>query len=157
MNKLITLLIVILMSPMLFACAAPKKDIALLPSFKLVESTLTKRLFVKSTTAVPIEPALSFSVNDMEAISYVKLKDLTGEHRLRWDWIEPKGDIYQTSGDYAVSASKGKYREEVVAWHGLSIRGDRASHLPGEWQIKIYLDDALMIQKGFTITPGEGR
>ena len=151
MNKLITLFILILMSPLLFACATTKKDIATLPSFKLAESTLTKRLYVKDTTAVPIEPTLTFTTEDSEAISYVKLKNLAGEHKLRWDWIGPKGEIYSSSGDYVLKASKGRYREEVVAWHKLSIRGAMASPSPGDWQIRIYLDDTLIIQKGFTI------
>src|SRR3989304_7300821 len=151
MNRLKSPLIFTLILPLLFSCATPKKDITTLPSFKLAESTLTKRLYVKETTAVPIEPTLIFTTEDSEAISYVKLKNLTGEHKLRWDWIGPKGEIYSSSGDYVLKASKGRYREEVVAWHKLSIRGDRASHSPGEWQIKIYLDDTLILQKGFTI------
>lgn len=151
MNKLIPLVITVLMCPMLFACASTKKDIANAPSIKFAEATLTKRLYVKDTTAVPIEPTLTFSTEDSEAISYVKLKNLAGEHKLRWDWIGPKGEIYLSSGDYTLSASRGKYREEVVAWHRLTIRGDRASHYPGEWQITVYLDGALIIQKGFLI------
>lgn len=151
MNKLTTLFTLILMFSMLSACSTPMRDRATLPSFKLTESTLTRILYVKDNTAVPIEPTLSFSVNDSEAISYVKLKNLTGKHRLRWDWIEPKGGLYSSSGDYGLNAPKGRYREEVVAWHRLSIRGDRASHLPGEWQIRVYLDDALIVQRAFTI------
>src|SRR3972149_6140056 len=151
MNKLITLFILILMFPMLFACATPKKDLSTLPSFKLAEATLTKRLYVKDTTAVPIDPTLTFTTEDSEAISYVKLKNLAGEHKLRWDWIGPKGEVYSSSGNYALKTSKGRYREEVVAWHKLSIRGDSASHFPGEWQIMVYLDGTLIIQKGFTI------
>ncbi len=151
MKKLIIPAILMLMSYMLFACAAPVKDMATIPSFRLAESTLTKRLYVKETTAVPIEPALTYTTGDSEAISYVKLRNLTGEHKLRWDWIEPKGGIYQTSGDYSLSASRGKYREEVVAWHRLSIRGDGASRFPGEWQIRVYLDGTLVVQKGFMI------
>src|SRR4030067_2855384 len=152
MNKLIVLFILMLMSHTLFACAFIKKDIATLPSFKFAEASLTKSLYVKETTAVPIEPTLAFSTEDSEAISYVKLKNLAGEHKLRWDWINPKGEIYSSSGDYTLSASKGRYREEVVAWHRLSIRGDRASGSRGEWQIRVYLDGSLIIQKGFTIT-----
>ena len=151
MNKLISLVIIVLMYPILFACASTKKDIATAPSIKFAEATLTKRLYVKDTTAVPIEPTLTFSTEDSEAISYVKLKNLAVEHKLRWDWIGPKGEIYLSSGDYTLSASKGKYREEVVAWHRLTIRGERASHYSGEWQITVYLDGALIIQKGFLI------
>src|SRR3989304_3591807 len=151
MNRLKSPLIFTLILPLFFSCATSKKDITTLPSFKLAEATLTKRLYIKDTTAVPIEPTLTFTTEDSEAISYVKLKNLTGEHKLRWDWIGPKGEIYSSSGDYVLKASKGRYREEVVAWHKLSIRGDRASHSPGEWQIKIYLDDTLILQKGFTI------
>lgn len=139
------------MSHTLFACASTKKDITTAPTFKFAEASLTKRLYVKETTAVPIEPTLTFTTEDSEAISYVKLKNLAGEHKLRWDWIGPMGEIYSSSGDYIMSASKGRYREEVVAWHRLSIRGDRASYFPGEWQIRVYLDGTLIIQKGFTI------
>src|SRR4030066_1597809 len=152
MNKLIIPIVLIMMTHMLFACASTMKDIATVPSIKFAEATLTKRLYVKETTAVPIEPTLIFTTDDNEAISYVKLKNLAGEHKLRWDWINPKGEIYSSSGDYTLSASKGRYREEVVAWHRLSIRGDRASGSPGEWQIRVYLDGSLIIQKGFTIT-----
>ena len=140
-----------LMSHTLFGCAFIKKDTTTAPSFKFAEASLTKSLYVKETTAVPIEPTLAFSTEDSEAISYVKLKNLAGEHKLRWDWIDPKGDVFISSGDYIMSASKGRYREEVVAWHRLSIRGDRASYFPGEWQIRVYLDGAQIIQKGFTI------
>ncbi|MCC6543830.1 MAG: hypothetical protein IT392_04930 [Nitrospirae bacterium] len=151
MKRLSTFFILILISPMIFACATAKKDIATAPNMKFAEATLTRRLYVKDTTAVPIEPTLTFSTEDTEAISYVKFKNLTGEHRLRWEWVGPKGDIYTSSGDYVMSASKGRYREEVVAWHRLSIRGDKASYSPGEWQIRVYLDGTLIIQKGFTI------
>src|SRR4030067_1857137 len=151
MNKLIIPIVLIMMTHMLFACASTMKDMATVPSIKFAEATLTKRLYVKETTAVPIEPTLIFTTEDSEAISYVKLKNLTGEHKLRWDWIGPKGEIYSSSGDYALKTSKGRYREEVVAWHKLSIRGDSAFHFPGEWQIMVYLDDTLIIQKGFTI------
>src|SRR3972149_3806057 len=151
MNKQIALVIIVVISAMFCACATAKKDTATLPPVKFAEATLTKRLYIKDTTAVPIEPTLTFTTEDSEAISYVKLKNLAGEHKLRWDWIGPKGEIYSSSGDYILSASKGRYREEVVAWHKLSIRGDRASHSPGEWQIRIYLNDTLILQKGFTI------
>ena len=152
MNKQIALVIIVVISAMFCACATAKKDTATLPSVKFAEATLTKRLYVKADTAVPIEPTLTFTTDDNEAISYVKLRNLAGEHKLRWDWINPKGEIYSSSGDYTLSASKGRYREEVVAWHRLSIRGDRASGSPGEWQIRVYLDGSLIIQKGFTIT-----
>ena len=151
MNKLIIPIVLIMMTHMLFACTSTMKDITTVPSIKFAEATLTKRLYVKETTAVPIEPTLTFTTEDSEAISYIKLKNLAGEHILRWDWIGPKGDIYSSSGDYVMRASRGRYREEVVAWHRLSIRGDRASYSPGEWQIRIYLDGKLIIQKGFTI------
>lgn len=151
MTKLTVRLISLLMSSMLLSCATTNTDIASRPSLKFAEATLTKRLYVKDTTAVPIEPTLIFTTDDNEAISYVKLTNLEGEHRLRWDWINPKGEIYSSSGDYILSASKGMYQEEVVAWHRLSIRGDKASYFPGEWQIIVYLDGSLIIQKGFSI------
>src|SRR3989337_3657766 len=151
MNKQIALVIIVVISAMFCACATAKKDTATLPPVKFAEATLTKRLYVKADTAVPIEPTLTFTTDDNEAISYVKLKNLAGEHKLRWDWIGPKGEVYSSSGNYALKTSKGRYREEVVAWHKLSIRGDSASHFPGEWQIMVYLDGTLIIQKGFTI------
>src|SRR3989337_3277544 len=117
MSKLKLFIIFTLILPILFACATPRKDIATLPSFKFAEATLTKRLYIKDTTAVPIEPTLTFTTEDSEAISYVKLKNLTGEHKLRWDWIGPQGEIYSSSGDYLLKTSKRRYRQEVVAWH----------------------------------------
>src|SRR4030067_1267433 len=151
MNKLIIPIVLIMMTHMLFACASTMKDMTTVPSIKFAEATLTKRLYVKETTAVPIEPTLIFTTEDSEAISYVKLKNLAGEHKLRWDWIGPKGEIYSSSGDYSLKASKGRYREEGVPWHKFTTRGDRASYSPGEWEIRVYLDDVLIIQKGFTI------
>jgi len=130
MNKQIALVIIVVISAMFCACATAKKDTATLPSVKFAEATLTKRLYVKAETAVPIEPTLTFTTDDNEAISYVKLRNLAGEHKLRWDWINPKGEIYTSSGDYTLSAS----------------------HSQGEWQIRVYLDGSLIIQKGFTIT-----
>ncbi|MCC7201694.1 MAG: hypothetical protein IT393_03375 [Nitrospirae bacterium] len=154
MNRLVTLIILILVSPLLFACAIPKKEVLNIPDFRLAETSLTKQIYVKDTTAVPIEPTLVYTTEDREVISYIKLKNLSGEHRLRWDWIGPDGGIYSSSGDYLLKASKGRYREETVAWHRLTIRGNRASDLPGEWQIRVYIDGSLVIQRGFTIMKG---
>src|SRR3989304_5118845 len=69
MNTLKLFIIFSLILPLLFACATPRKDIATLPSFKLAEATLTKRLYIKDTTAVPIEPTLTFTIEtDVETL-----------------------------------------------------------------------------------------
>lgn len=154
MNRLTSLIIFTLIIPLFFSCAAPQKEITTIPTLqtvRLAESALTKRLDVRDTTTTPAKPTLTFTTGDSEVISYIKLKNITEEHTLRWDWVGPKGELYSSSGDYPLNVSKGKYREEAAVWHQLSIRGDRASYSPGRWQVNVFLDNTLLVQKDFVI------
>ena len=84
-------------------------------------------------------------------VASVKLEGLTGIHELRWEWYDPKGEHFLSSGNYAIHTSEGKYRRTTTAWHKLPIKGGRAMNLPGTWQVKLFFDGNLVTNIDFTI------
>ena len=141
-------LLLIVISLLLIGCSTARQ-VRYLPSPTLTGSTLSRGIDIKDNTAIPLNPTLTFSTEDREVIASVKLTNLTGRHLLRWDWIDPEGKLYYSTDDYPLNTPEGKYKEEVSVWHRLSIKGDRVSNYPGDWQVNVYLDDSLIVSKDF--------
>ncbi len=121
------------------------------PDIRFVEMSLSKEIEVGTYRAVPGSPSSTFSPEDPEVVAFVKLVNFWGVHVLRWDWFEPNGTLYYSTGDYPVKAAEGKYLREVTTWHRLSIRGEEAGKLPGEWTVKIFFDERVLAWKNFRI------
>ncbi|OGW16033.1 MAG: hypothetical protein A2035_00615 [Nitrospirae bacterium GWA2_42_11] len=136
---------------MLLTACSHVKEIKTLPSLSLEKVVISRGIDIKDNTAIPLNPTLTFSTEDREVIASVKLTNLTGRHLLRWDWIDPEDKLYYSTDDYPLNTPEGKYKEEVSAWHRLSIKGDRVSEYPGDWQVNVYLDDSLIVSKDFKI------
>jgi hypothetical protein len=56
-------------------------------------------------------------------IASLRLKNLSGTHSLRFDWHDPKGQLYSTTGNRPIEASKGTYVKELTAWHDIALKG----------------------------------
>jgi hypothetical protein len=112
---------------------------------------LSKGIEQTDTEGIPLSPTTTFSTEEPEVIASLRLAHLSGTHRLRWEWYEPGGSLYCSTGDYPLSVSEGNYREQATAWHTLSVRGKKAAQLPGTWKLQLYLDHTLIGSKDFTL------
>ena len=133
----------LILSCLIFACSSTKQ-IKRPPSFKFAGTGLSKGISKQGVTAIPLEPTSTFSTEDAEVIAHVKLENLCGRHKLRWDWYDPEGNLYFSSGNLPIKTSSDMYLPEATAWHKLSIQGDKAENFPGQWKVRVYYDDTLM-------------
>ncbi len=132
------------------ACTSTEK-IRKSPALAFVEMTLSKEIEVEPFKADPKNPTTTFSSKDREVIASLKLANFWGVHTLRWDWFEPNGRLYYSTGDYPIESGEGKYSREVTMWHRLSIQGDEAGDLPGEWTVRVFFDKEVIASRNFRI------
>jgi hypothetical protein len=149
MKRSSALFILFVLSFLLFSCASTV-EVKKVPPSSFVEATLSKGI-IKGLIASPLEPTSAFSTEDSEVIAHVKFENLSGKHTLRWEWVDPNGKLYYSTGHHPLRVSEGKYQKEVTAWNKMFVRGEKAANLPGDWQVKIYLDDGLLASKNFRI------
>ena len=143
MNELKTRIIVLILPFLLFACASTRHLEKLSPP-RFAGITLTKRVDIKGAIAIPLEPTTTFNTQDSEVIAHLKFENLSGKHRLKWDWYDPSGNLYYSTGNFSFKTSSGKYVREVTAWHRLSIQGDKAAEYAGQWEVKIFIDNEFL-------------
>jgi hypothetical protein len=149
-NDIIAIFIILILSFFTFACGSTKTAIKP-PQFRIVETTLAKGIYDKGTYAVPQNPTTLFSTDDTEIISYIKLKNLSGEHYIRWDWYKPDGTLYSSTNNYPIGTKKGKYRKESTVWHTILIKGDKAENYPGNWRVDVLFDNELLASSKFAL------
>ena len=125
------------------SCSSAKKNVKS-PKFKVSSSILSKAIHDQGHKGIPLEPTTDFSVNDPVAVSSIKVKNLTGKHMIRWEWLKPDGELYFSTGNTQIQAESGEYYQETSAWHKLLLQGDSAVDYPGEWLVNIYFDDQLV-------------
>ncbi len=117
---------------------------------------LAKGILEKDGIGEPQNPTSVFTAKDKQAVAIVRMNNLAGRNKLRWDWHAPGGELYISSNDFSLdSVSAGKYMRSMTAWHALRICGDRAEKLSGQWRVYIYLNDKLIEHKMFTIVSGK--
>jgi len=152
MNKLKGRYIFLFLLPFLLCACSTTKYVEKVPPSRFVDITLSKGIDRQDTRGVPVEPTTEFSTLDEEVVAHVELENISGRHQLRWDWYDPKGTIYYSTGNYPLDTSKGKYLPTVTAWHRLAIQGDEAVNYPGQWEVKVYLDDSLLESRSFSLS-----
>jgi len=145
-----TLCIFMLLLFLICACSAAKYKESQ-PPYEFEGMSLSKGIDRRGDVAVGRELTTSFTTDDPEVISLLRFKNISGKHYLRWEWYAPKGELYYATDNYPIGISEGKYRKELTAWHRLSISGDKAASYPGEWQVKAYMDDDLIISLPFSL------
>jgi hypothetical protein len=150
MKREINLWVVISLPILLLACgatqSAPRK-----PSVKFVSTTFAKGVQEEGEVAVPQDPTDSFASLDNQVVAHLKFANLSGKCRLRWDWYQPDGNLYLSSGDMPLTVAAGQYVREATAWHSLNIKGDKAAALPGQWTVKVYFNDDLVDTRSFQL------
>jgi len=136
---------------LVFSCSSPKK-ILKKPPVKLHELTLSKGISKQSDSAKPLSPTSNFTSQDTEVFALMRFENLSGSHRIKWDWHKPNGDLYISSSDYPLSVTRGKYLKNATVWHSLVLKGDDAVDYPGTWKVKLYLDGEQVDAKAFNLT-----
>jgi hypothetical protein len=144
---------VVVASIWFMACSAGMSTITK-PAVTFLGISLSKAVEKRGEIAVPVEPTTIFSSNDKEAIALLAIKNLHYQIKLRWEWYGPDGTLYYSTGDVPVKISKKKYIREFNAWHAMTIKGDKAGTMPGEWIVKVFMDDEYLDMKKFDIVKG---
>lgn len=130
----------------LFACSTTR-EVKKPPTFKLAEATLAKGVSIIGT---PVNSTTTFTTEDQEAVAYLRLGNLSGNHKLRWEWSAPDGRVYYTTGS-SIETGIDKFRKDVTVWHRLAIKGEKAATLPGRWSVRAFMDESAILVKEFEI------
>jgi hypothetical protein len=142
---LIALAVLLIMS----ACASQRTTKP--GPFRIVETATLKKIDDRGSNTESAHTATKFSHQDSQVISFIKMQNVSGKHRIRWDWIQPNGKIYTTSGNHPIDTASGHYRKSIAAWHPMPIRDESAATLPGNWRVKIYIDNDMVASEKFEI------
>jgi hypothetical protein len=139
-----------MISLLIFACATSKQK-RKMPPFKFGGTTLSKEINKSGDLGIPIAPTSEFNTEDDKVIALIRFENLAGDHNLRWEWYDPSGNIYYSTDNFPFKTSRDKYLPVTTAWHRLSINGDPAANNPGQWEVKVFLDNELMDTKPFLV------
>lgn len=120
------------------------------PKLSAFKMTLSKRIAETGNTGSE-QTNENFSVVDTQVISSVRLKNVTGDHSLRWEWYRPDGTLYCSTRNTSLKTAPGKYRKEVLVRHKLSVFGEKAARYPGRWNVKAYIDGQVFASETFHI------
>ncbi len=97
----------------------------------------------------PVLETTSFSVWDERVICWIRFNYSSSQaFDITWEWEDPKGNIYHTG---KLEMEPGDYQNYRI-WYGIGIQNHYAANLPGEWIIRVYLDDFVVAIKDFTIS-----
>lgn len=81
------------------------------PALKSSGLVLAKSVEEKGNEGVPIACGDHFSPLDNEVVAYLNFKNFAGKYLLRWEWHDPAGNLYYSTGNHSVVTAKGKYKK----------------------------------------------
>ncbi len=132
-------------------CCGGSKTIQKTPKFQYAGTTLSKGVKSSGKLDMPTMVTNRFDADDKAVYAHLNLENLSGDHKIRWDWYSPDGKLYYTTGNTRIKASRGNYIPKCTPWHSLSIKGDKAQEMPGEWRLKVFFDNEVLESKNFSI------
>ena len=106
MKKIKQAFIFLILPAFFFSCTT-MKDVKQPPNLGFDDPVLSKGIDYRGSKGIPQDPTTSFTIQDREVVASVKLTDLTGKHKLRWDWYTPNGKRYSSS----VPQRRGSHRK----------------------------------------------
>lgn len=136
---------------LVLACASQKKIVEKRPTPKFQGTVLAKDIDESGLIGVPQAPTTEFSYEDKQVAALLSLKNVSGDHKIRWEWIDPSGKAYLATNDVPVHVNKGKYLPTLTAWHRIFLKDEPAADIPGEWSVKIFVDGELIDTKPFLV------
>jgi len=87
-----------------------------------------------------------FFPQDEKAVTWLRFSYNSAEKfLLKWEWISPQGTLYHRGEVEMEAGSYTNYR----TWYWIKIKGNYASQLPGEWKVRVYINDIFLGEKNF--------
>jgi hypothetical protein len=96
----------------------------------------------------PLRQTNFFFPQDEKVVTWLRFSyDSPENFVLRWEWITPQGKLYHRGEVEMEAGTYTNYR----TWYWIKIKGNYASQLPGEWKVKVYVNDIFLTEKNFFI------
>jgi hypothetical protein len=121
------------------------------------QSTASGPVLARDILSQAPEPTLApdtvterFTSQDAFAHAKVEVRNLSGEHTVRWRWLTPTGQVYVESPAQPFGQADKSYAQATML-HKIRIAGEPAAGLPGLWTVEMYLDDRLTATTPFTL------
>jgi len=96
----------------------------------------------------PLQLTNSFFSQDEKVVTWLRFSyDSLENFMLRWEWINPQGKLYHRGEVEMEAGTYTNYR----TWYWIKIKGNYASQLPGEWKVKVYINDIFLAERDFFI------
>lgn len=150
MPKQFFIAMIVTMSLFVVSCSSNKHTVkGPPPAMKGV--VLSKGIDQSGTLAIPTDQATEFYSDDDQVVAMLSLENISGSHKLKWEWIDPNGAVYLATENYPLSVDKGKYLPELTAWHQISIKDEPAADIRGEWRVDISIDNEHVESKSFVL------
>lgn len=96
----------------------------------------------------PLQGVNFFFPQDEKVVTWLRFSyDSAEKFLLKWEWITPQGKLYHRGEVEMEADSYTNYR----TWYWIKIKGNYASQLPGEWKVKVYINDTFLAERNFFI------
>ena len=96
----------------------------------------------------PLRQTNFFFPQDEKVVTWFRFSyDSPENFVLRWEWITPQGKLYHRGELEIEAGSYSNYR----TWYWIKIKGNYASQLPGEWKVKVCINDIFLAERDFFI------
>jgi len=150
-NTFKTAIILSITMLLIMGCGSTNKNVRTGPTIDVVETSLSRDIEDKGPNSVPIGKSSIYYTNDTEVVSYIKVSNISGKHKVRWDWYRPDGKLYCSTGSETIKIKSGKYRREMSIWHRITLDGEKAVGYPGRWLVDVYVDNEIVSSNHFEI------
>jgi len=138
---------------LVMGCGSSNKNVKTGPTVDVIDVALSRDIEDRGPDSVPIGKSSIYYTNDTGVVSYIKVANISGKHKFRWDWYRPDGKLYCSTGNETIKISSGKYRREMCIWHKISLDGEKAVSYPGRWLVDVYFDNDIVSSNHFEIKP----
>jgi len=96
----------------------------------------------------PLRETNLFVSQDEKVVSWVRFSyDSPEKFVLRWEWITPQEKLYHQGEVEMEAGNYSNYR----TWYWIKIKDRYASKLPGEWKVRVYINDIFLAERNFFI------
>jgi hypothetical protein len=96
----------------------------------------------------PLRQTNFFFPQDEKVVTWLRFSYNSPENfSLKWEWITPQGKLYHRGEVEMEAGSYTNYR----TWYWIKIKDNYASQLPGEWKVKVYINDIFLAERNFLI------
>lgn len=139
----IELWLLVLIFLMIFSVASMAQEVVK-DSEYLQKIALCKDVLEKN----PLRETNFFFPQDEKVVTWFRFSYDSAEiFLLKWEWINPQGKLYHRGEVEMEAGSYTNYR----TWYWIKIKDNYASRLPGEWKVRVYINDIFLAERNFFI------